>query len=82
LKLFALDGFQPTGCLAQKEDLSGIVDVLDEVVDAAVMVERVVELKLPLAAGLVDQRDVLWEFCVFSQTSVSGGGRGGLGATS
>jgi hypothetical protein len=46
------------------------------------VVERVVELKLPLAAGLVDQRYVLWVFCVFSQASVSGGGRGGLGATS
>ncbi len=46
------------------------------------MVERIMELKLPLAAGLVDQGDVLWVFEVFSQTSVSGGGRGGLGATS
>jgi hypothetical protein len=68
--------------LAQEQDLRRVVDVLDQVVDAALVVERVVELKLPLSAGFVDQGDVLWVFEVFSQTSVSAVGRGGLGATS
>ncbi len=46
------------------------------------MVESVVELELPLAAGLVDQGDALWVFFVFSQASVSAAGRGDPAATS
>jgi hypothetical protein len=82
LKFFAVDRLEPAACLTQQQDLRRVVNVLDEVIHAAIVVECVVELKLPLAARLVDQRDVLWMFLIFSQTFVSAVGRDGLVATS
>jgi hypothetical protein len=46
------------------------------------VVECVVKLKLALAARLIDEGDLLWMLFVFSQVSVSAGGRDGPGATS
>ena len=82
MKLLTLDGFEPVPRLAQQQDLLGVVDVLDQVVNAALMVERIVELELALATRLVDQGDVLWVFFVFSQASVSAGSRDDSEATS
>ena len=81
MELLALDRLQPAAAFAQQQDLLGIIDVLDQVVDASLVIERVMELELPLAAGLVDQGDGL-RLDFFSQTSVSGAIRGGSATTS
>ncbi len=82
MELLTLHRLEPASGLAQKQDLRRVVDVLDEVVGAPLVVERVVELELALAAGFVDEGYVLWVCFVFSQASVSAGGRGGSAATS
>ena len=82
LELFTLDGFEPVPRLAQQQDLLGVVDIFDQVVHPALVVERIVEVELALATRLVDQGDVLWVFFVFSQASVSAGGRDDSEATS
>ena len=51
LELFAFDRLEGAFRLAQQKDLSRIVQVLDKVVDGALMVERVMELKLALPTG-------------------------------
>jgi hypothetical protein len=82
LELLPLDRLQAAARLTKEQHLRRVVDVLDEVIDAAVVIECVVKLKLPLAARLVDESYLLRVLFVFSQVSVSAGDRDGLAATS
>src|ERR1700687_3898877 len=57
LKLLGLNCLQGSSCLAQKQDLRRVGDLLYEVIDRSSVVESVVKLKLALAPGLVDEGD-------------------------
>src|ERR1700680_2292072 len=74
LKLVALYGLQRAARLAKKQDLRRVGDILDQVINGALMVERVMELKLAFTTGLVDEGDGMRRAGIVSRHGVDPGG--------
>src|ERR1700674_1525604 len=73
LKLLALNWLQGSSCLAQKQDLRRVGDILNEVIDRTLVVESVVKLKLALAPGLVDEGDGVRRVWILSRRGADPG---------